>query len=117
MKSSQHKRNLKLQFDAKTRMIILERDRRCIFCERNYHMAAGDLYAYKILDVMHYINKSAGGLGIKENGVLGCRYHHQLLDNGNKGLRPEMLGIMREHLKMFYKDWNEKNLYYDKYDW
>ena len=36
---------------------------------------------------MHIVNKSQGGLGIEQNGVLGCRYHHGLLDNGNKGLR------------------------------
>ena len=67
-------------------------------------------------DIMHYINKSQGGLGIEENGVLGCRYHHGLLDNGNLGLRPEMLEIMKEHLMQQYPDWSKDKLVYKKWD-
>ena len=69
-----------------------------------------------IPDIMHYINKSQGGLGIEKNGVLGCRYHHGLLDNGNLGLRPEMLEIMKEHLMQQYPDWSEDGLVYKKWD-
>lgn len=112
----QKTRNRKLQFDTKTQKIIAQRDIMCIFCARQYHMESSSPYAYQIYDILHYINKSQGGLGIPENGVLGCRYHHSLLDNGNKNLREEMLGIMREHLKRHYPDWNEEDLYYKKYD-
>ena len=71
---------------------------------------------YEIKDIMHYVNKSAGGLGVEENGAVGCRYHHTLLDNGNKGLREEMLGIFREHLKSQYPEWEEEKLRYRKYN-
>ena len=64
---------------------------------------------------MHYVNRSAGGLGIEQNGVVGCRYHHSLLDNGNKGYRKEMLADMKAYLQEQYPDWNEEDLYYSKY--
>ena len=44
------------------------------------------------------------------------RFHHGLLDNGNLGLRQEMLEIMREHLMQQYPDWNEDKLVYKKWD-
>lgn len=69
-----------------------------------------------IKDIMHFVNKSAGGLGIEQNGVLGCRMHHHLLDNGNKGLRAEMLEMMKEYLQSIYPDWSEDELYYRKDD-
>jgi len=63
---------------------------------------------------MHIVPKSQGGLGIVENGVLGCRHHHHLLDNGNKGLRQEMLEIIKKHMKGFYPNWTKKDLIYTK---
>lgn len=112
--SSQKSRNRKLQFDVKTKQLIVARDMGCIFCLSGYHMKSSDSYAYSIYDIAHYINKSAGGLGIPQNGVLACRYHHMLLDNGSKGLRSDMLDIIRKHLKSLYSDWNEEELYYRK---
>ena len=111
------KRTRQLQFDTQTKQKIYLREKgQCLFCQRNYHMKCWDEYQYKIKDIMHYINKSAGGLGIMENGVLGCRYHHSLLDNGNKGLRPEMLEIMKEYLKSKHPEWDESKLVYKKYN-
>lgn len=105
-------------FPKETIIRIAERDRHeCLFCKIKYHMelSRSDMLL-NIADVMHYINKSQGGLGIEENGVLGCRFHHSLLDNGKWGLRPEMLAIMREHLMQCYPDWDEKSLVYKKWD-
>lgn len=53
-----------------------------------------------------------GGLGIPQNGALGCQYHHEMLDNGNQGKRKEMLEIFKNYLRHFYPDWNENNLVY-----
>lgn len=112
-----NKRTKKLQFSTNTRKKIICRDNgECIFCSRGYHMQSRDPFAYEIKDIMHYVSKSAGGLGIEENGAVGCRYHHTLLDNGNKGLRPEMLEIFREHLKSHYPGWDEAKLSYQKYN-
>lgn len=106
-----------LQFDKKTVQRIMERDGGCIFCKMHFHMECNDWMALKIKDPMHYINKSAGGLGIEENGAEGCRYHHGLMDNGNKGVRAEMLDLMREYLKGKYPGWDESKLRYNKYSY
>ena len=111
-----HKYTKKLQFDAKTRKKIIARDRgECIFCAKGYHMecASGALPGK---DIMHFIPRSQMGLGIEQNGAVGCRYHHNLLDNGNKGLRQEMLVIFEDYLKFMYPDWDRDKLVYRKYD-
>ena len=103
------------QFDTKTKKAILLRDRGCIFCQLGFHMECTDNFQMSILDVMHFVNKSAGGLGVERNGAIGCRYHHSLLDNGNKGIREELLGLFKQHLQSHYIDWNEEELYFNKY--
>lgn len=108
-----------LQFDKETKEKILERDNySCLFCKIGYHIAGKNLSSleFNIFDIMHFIPKSSLGLGIEENGVCGCRYHHSLLDNGNKGLREEMLSIMEEYLKQYYVEWNKDNLVYRKWN-
>lgn len=107
----------KLQFSTKEKKKIMERDYgTCLFCNLDFHMESTTQMGYDVKDIMHFIPKSDMGLGIEQNGVVGCRYHHMLLDNGNKGLRDQMLGFMKEHLQAHYKDWNEKNLRYSKWD-
>ena len=70
-----------------------------------------------IQDIMHIVNKSQGGLGIMENGALGCRYHHAQLDNGNKGLRQQMQEDLESYMKSIYPGWNRESLYYNKYQY
>lgn len=106
-----------LQFDKKTAQRIMERDGGCIFCKMHFHMECTDWMALGIKDIMHYIPKSSQGLGIEENGAEGCRYHHSLMDNGNRGLRDEMLDLMKEYLQSRYPDWNENKLRYNKYSY
>lgn len=107
-----------LQFDEKTRQKVYERDNySCLFCEIGYHIERKNLsdLEFNIFDIMHFIPKSKMGLGIEENGVCGCRYHHHLLDNGNKGLRKEMLSILEKYLKQRYPEWDKGNLTYKKW--
>ena len=107
-----------LQFSKETREKILERDNYgCLFCRLGYHIVGKNLsnLEFNVFDIMHFINKSQMGLGIEENGVCGCRWHHHLLDNGNKGLRQEMLSIMEEYLKSPYENWDKDNLVYKKW--
>ena len=73
-------------------------------------------FRYVTFCCMHYIPRSDNGLGIPENGALGCQYHHTMMDNGNEGRREEMLGIFKEYLMNEYKDWNEDDLRYSKWD-
>lgn len=106
-----------LQFSKETREAIFERDNySCLFCRLGYHIVGKNLsnLEFNIFDAMHFINKSQMGLGIEQNGVCGCRFHHSLLDNGNKGLRKEMLSIMEEYLKSKYPGWDKDNLVYSK---
>ena len=100
-------------FTEKARKEIYERDKGCIFCRQGYHITP---QVGGIFETMHYIPKSQNGLGIARNGAIGCKYHHTLLDNGNLGLREEMLEIFREYLMEHYPDWNEKELTYSKWD-
>lgn len=105
----------KLQFTKHVQRVIVERDNyQCLFCRMKYHMPKEWRSDLAIFDIMHFINKSDLGLGIEENGVLGCRYHHHMLDNGNDGHREEMLDIMRGYLESSYPEWEEKKLRYRK---
>lgn len=110
-----HKRTKQLQFSKTTKLRILERDEDCVFCKMGYSIEGADPLALQIKDPMHIVNKGQGGLGIEENGALGCRYHHNLLDNGNKGLRQQMLNDLETYMKNHYHDWNRARLVYSKY--
>lgn len=108
-----HKRTKACNFPAKTVKKIRERDGGCIFCQKLYYMPPEPQYIY---DIMHIVNRSQGGLGIEENGVCGCRYHHSLLDNGNKGIRQKMLEIIEDYMKSLYPGWDRENLIYKKWN-
>ena len=69
----------------------------------------------QIMSIMHYIPRSKGGLGIEQNGALGCQYHHTMLDNGYQGRRAEMLEMFKGYLQNHYDNWNEEELYYRKW--
>ena len=66
------KRSEACEFDEKTRAYIKRRDHnRCVICGRK-----------EGLQVMHiFVNRSHGGLGVKENGCLGCIRCHRIMDN------------------------------------
>lgn len=104
------------EFSAGERQKIHERDGGCIFCAVNYHMEKATDLGLQIKSIMHYIPRSKNGLGIKENGAVGCQYHHEMMDNGHEGRRDEMLNIFREYLKAHYPGWDEKDLVYSKWN-
>ena len=66
------KRSQWCEFDKETRKYIKKRDNNeCIIC-----------HSKGALQIMHiFINRSHGGKGCKENGVLGCTRCHKILDN------------------------------------
>ncbi len=116
MAKKPHKYTRKLQFDKKTQEKIIERDHgACIFCEMGYGTEGSTWFATAARDIMHFVPKSQMGLGIEQNGALGCRYHHHLLDNGNRGLRDEMIDKFDIYLSIIYPDWDIENLLYKKY--
>ncbi len=105
-----------LEFSQKERTAIRERDNyRCIFCQAGYKMPSAAVPEMGVTDVMHYIPRSSMGLGIRQNGAVGCRYHHHMLDNGNGGNRKEMLGMFRAYLDEFYPDFTDAERKYDKW--
>ena len=104
------------EFSQKTRKIIAERDGdACIFCQMGYRMEKATITGLSLKSIMHYVPRSANGLGIEQNGAVGCQYHHEMLDNGNGGYREEMLELFKEYLKSFYDDWDKSELVYDKW--
>jgi hypothetical protein len=110
-----HKRTKATQFSKATKIKIFERDEDCVFCKLGYSTDGAHDFDLTTYDPMHIINKSQGGLGIEENGAKGCRYHHNLMDNGNQGLREQMQEDLEIYMKSYYHDWNKKNLVYSKY--
>lgn len=105
------------EFSRKAREEIAERDGgQCIFCMMGYHMEKADYLGLQIKSIMHYIPRSANGLGIPRNGAVGCQYHHEMMDNGKEGRREEMLGKFKEYLMDQYGDWNEDGLRYSKWN-
>jgi len=110
-----NKRTKATEISDKVKIKIYERDDTCIFCKIGYHMPTDNFYELFNLDIMHYIPRSLGGLGIPENLALGCRYHHSMLDHANIDYRKEMQEIFKKYLQKQYKDWNEKELIYKKY--
>ena len=114
-----NKRTKALQYTKETAEKVAERQNyECLFCKCGYHTERKNLsnLEFNVYDIAHFINRSQGGLGIEENLVLLCRFHHHHLDNSNKGLRTEMLLIMEEYLKQCYVGWNKDNLVYRKWN-
>ena len=109
------KRARKAEFDTNTRRIIESRDNGCIFCQMHYHMEKANWMDLNAFSIMHYIPRSRGGLGIEQNGAVGCHWHHTMLDNGHEGRIEEMLGLFKDYLMQQYEDWNEEDLIYDKW--
>lgn len=117
MAKKKSKRTETVQFSQKTKEKIYYRDNmQCIFCSMGYCNECKSGMLLQIKDIMHFIPKSQGGKGIEQNGAVGCRYHHDLMDNGDKGLREDMLKKFEAYLRSIYPDWNKKNLFYKKYD-
>lgn len=112
---SRQKQTRRHDFTPAMRRRIEDRDMGCIFCRMGYHMPANDYFGTHIFSIMHYIPRSQGGLGIEQNAAVGCQYHHNMLDNDNKGRRAEMLEKFKDYLQRVYPGWNEEDLIYNKW--
>ena len=111
------KRTRKLQFSAGERKKIIARDNgKCIFCENGYFTKCGSDFLLSIKETMHFVPRSAGGVGVEQNGAIGCKYHHEMLDNGSSGRRREMLDFFEKYLRGKYPGWNREALIYKKYN-
>ena len=115
MKRRRNESKDKYDFSRETAEEIRNRDGSCFFCVRGYHMESSSDFGYQIPDIMHVVPKSDLGLGIPQNGVLGCRYHHALMDNGNKGLHGEMQDMLEDYMCEMYPGWKRESVRYHKY--
>lgn len=98
------KRAKALDITQKTKQKVWERDGYCcIICGNPEAMPNS-----------HYIRRSQGGLGIEQNVGTMCAACHHEYDNGFK-YAERIKERFREHLMNCYPDWNEADLYYQKY--
>ena len=105
MKRISSKRAKATQITKKVKQAVYERDKGlCVVCGRRGFPEA------------HYVPRSAGGLGIEQNIVCLCREHHDQYDFGDGETMAAIGGVIREHLKKCYPDWNEDDLVYKKYE-
>jgi len=88
----------------KERQAVYDRDnKRCIICGSN-----------QWLEVAHYIGRSQGGMGIRQNLVCLCKTHHMAYDGDKRDIYRK---VIHDYLQGWYQDWNEQDLVYDKYGW
>lgn len=100
------KRSKACEISQKVKEEVWNRDNyRCINCYK---------YVSKSCANAHYIKRSQGGLGIKENIVTLCPECHYQEDHGlNTNLYEDYI---ESYLKGIYgTSWNKENLIYKKY--
>ena len=80
------------EYDRETRKYIKKRDNnKCVLCGSPYD-----------LQIMHiWVNRSHGGKGCKENGVLGCKVCHTIMDNPIGKEQNELSKIYLERCKEY----------------
>lgn len=90
----------------KVRQIVRQRDKGCIFC--NY---LGFEPTGMNTEIMHYVGRGRGGMGIPENLAVGCIKHHRQMDQGSPLDQQMMRFLFRDYLRRIYPDWDESKLY------
>lgn len=101
--AKKHRQTKACEFPAKVRMAIYNRDCGCcVLCGS----PNGQPNA-------HFIPRSAGGLGIEENGLTLCFDCHYAFDHTPQ--RAELRQYLKAYLQECYPDWNEDALRYRKY--
>ena len=100
-----NKRTKATSISSKVRKEVKERDKRCVIC--------GETWGLEIAHV--FVNRSHGGLGIKENLALLCKKHHMLLDGGKQREQIELRFRVEQYLRSLYGEIDIKRLKYDKW--
>lgn len=104
-----------LEFTAKVRKAIHKRDNEtCVFCAAGYEPPEDPAYCWTALQIMHIVPRSQLGMGVEQNGVLGCVWHHQMLDNGNLDNRKEMIRMLENRMRRMYPGWTREKVTYRK---
>lgn len=96
-----NKRTKALAISKAVKESVYRRDRgMCILCGRPG------------LPEAHYISRAKGGLGIEQNIVTLCRNCHYELDQTTR--RRELLKSVKEHLDIWYLDFQDDERIYRK---
>lgn len=104
-----------LEFTAKARKAIHKRDQEtCVFCAAGYEPPEDPAYCRTALQIMHIVPRSQLGMGVEQNGALGCVWHHQMMDNGNRQNRKEMLTMLEDRMQRMYPGWTRESVTYRK---
>lgn len=104
-----------LEFTAKARKAIHKRDQEtCVFCAAGYEPPEDPAYCRTALQIMHVVPRSQLGMGVEQNGALGCVWHHQMMDNGNRQNREEMLAMLEGRMRRMYPGWSREAVTYRK---
>ena len=96
------------EFSKEERMIIYDRDFcSCIYCGGSFYLGVAHVF----------ISRAHGGKGCKENGVLLCSQHHQILDQGaNTEERIKIRNRCEKYLRTIYGDINVEDFKYEKWN-
>ena len=97
------------EFPPSTRKLIYERD--------NYRCVIPGCHNTFGLGIMHvFVSRAKGGMGVKQNGALGCQVHHHTIDNGRCGVEAERLHNMaKDYLIGHYGDITKESVIYNKW--
>lgn len=99
-----HRQTKATDISKEVKEIVLERDEgRCVLCKSCYGKPNA-----------HFIPRSHGGLGVEQNIVTLCPTCHDRFDKTVE--RAEIKEILRRYLISKYPEWDEKKLYYKKYN-
>lgn len=107
MKTSRQRKTIALAISTETYNKVYERDNGCILCKNEIHhkILQGN---FAPLECHHFISRAKLGMGIEENLVMICKYHH--LEEAYYRDKIE------EYLKGQYPHWKKERLVYKKYD-
>ena len=99
------KRTKALEIPKEVKIKVYERDdHHCILCGRMVDASNA---------CCHFVARSQGGLGIEQNILTLCSDCHFRFDNTD--LRQELKERFRKYLNSKYENWNEQDLYYNKW--
>jgi len=94
------KRSLATGIPKHVRQEVLVRDNgSCVICG-----------SMQWLECHHVIERSLGGMGIKENLVMLCKHHHQALHNGDNNIKV----MVKKYLDKLY-DMSDQDKKYNKW--
>lgn len=104
-----HKQTKYTNIKREVRIAVWERDEgECILCKA---FGRPPFLSHPNPEA-HFIPRSLGGLGIEENILTLCRWHHREFDEEHR--RGYYTEYLRKYLQSCYPDWNEEKLYYRK---